>query len=322
MSRTKAEPQGGAKLLIDFGPLLVFFLVNFLAPVPACMKIFVATGAFMVAMVVAMLFSAIRYRRISPLLWFSGLMVVVLGGLTIWLHDESFIKMKPTHLLRCSSPACSASACDRPAAAAAACSAATYPGPRRERLDQAHPQLGALLRLHGGAQRSGVAQQLDRTSGSASSCGARSPLTFLFAAANMPMLLRHGLMKEDASARRTGTGRMSDPILSIRGLRKEYGTGVEALKSVDLDIQRGEIFALLGPNGAGKTTLINIVCGIVTPTGGEVLVDGKNWQTRLPPCAQPHRPGPAGAHDRRVRKRLEHRELLARPVRQAAQRRV
>jgi ABC-2 type transport system ATP-binding protein len=72
---------------------------------------------------------------------------------------------------------------------------------------------------------------------------------------------------------------MSDPILSIRGLRKEYGTGVKALKSVDLDIQRGEIFALLGPNGAGKTTLINIVCGIVTPTGGEVLVDGKDWQT-------------------------------------------
>src|SRR4051812_34711081 len=72
---------------------------------------------------------------------------------------------------------------------------------------------------------------------------------------------------------------MSDPILSIRGLRKQYGTGVQALKSVDLDIQRGEIFALLGPNGAGKTTLINIVCGIVTATSGEVLIDGKNWQT-------------------------------------------
>jgi ABC-2 type transport system ATP-binding protein len=71
---------------------------------------------------------------------------------------------------------------------------------------------------------------------------------------------------------------MSDSILSIRGLRKTYGTGVDALKSVDLDIRRGEIFALLGPNGAGKTTLINIVCGIVTPSSGEVLVDGKNWQ--------------------------------------------
>jgi ABC-2 type transport system ATP-binding protein len=72
---------------------------------------------------------------------------------------------------------------------------------------------------------------------------------------------------------------VSDPILSIRGLRKTYGTGVDALKAVDLDINRGEIFALLGPNGAGKTTLINIVCGIVTPTSGEVLVDGKIWQS-------------------------------------------
>ena len=52
------------------------------------MKIFVATGAFMIAMVVAMIFSALRYGRISPLLWFSGVMVVVLGGLTIWLHKD------------------------------------------------------------------------------------------------------------------------------------------------------------------------------------------------------------------------------------------
>jgi ABC-2 type transport system ATP-binding protein len=69
-----------------------------------------------------------------------------------------------------------------------------------------------------------------------------------------------------------------DPILSIRGLTKTYGTGVEALKPIDLDIRRGEIFALLGPNGAGKTTLINIVCGIVTASDGQVLVAGKDWQ--------------------------------------------
>ena len=72
---------------------------------------------------------------------------------------------------------------------------------------------------------------------------------------------------------------MSDSILSIRSLRKAYASGTEALKSVDLDIRRGEIFALLGPNGAGKTTLINIVCGIVTPSGGTVLVDGKDHLT-------------------------------------------
>ena len=64
------------------------------------------------------------------------------------------------------------------------------------------------------------------------------------------------------------------PILSIRGLTKTYASGFQALKAVDLDIRAGEIFALLGPNGAGKTTLINIVCGIVRPSGGRVLVDG------------------------------------------------
>jgi ABC-2 type transport system ATP-binding protein len=72
---------------------------------------------------------------------------------------------------------------------------------------------------------------------------------------------------------------MSDAILSIRGLRKEYGTGVKALNSVDLEIRKGEIFALLGPNGAGKTTLINIVCGIVTPSAGSVEIEGRNWQS-------------------------------------------
>src|SRR5579884_3886373 len=92
----RTGPQGGAKLLIDLGPLLVFCLVNFLAPVPSVMKIFVATAAFMIAMVIAMIFSALRYGRISPLLWFSGVMVVVLGGLTIWLHQAWIIKMKPT----------------------------------------------------------------------------------------------------------------------------------------------------------------------------------------------------------------------------------
>ena len=63
-------------------------------------------------------------------------------------------------------------------------------------------------------------------------------------------------------------------VIDIQGLTKTYAGGFEALKAVDLSINRGEIFALLGPNGAGKTTLINIVCGIVNPTGGTVLVDG------------------------------------------------
>ena len=64
------------------------------------------------------------------------------------------------------------------------------------------------------------------------------------------------------------------PIITIEQLSKTYASGFQALKSVDLDIQRGEIFALLGPNGAGKTTLINIVCGIVKPGSGRVTADG------------------------------------------------
>jgi ABC-2 type transport system ATP-binding protein len=64
------------------------------------------------------------------------------------------------------------------------------------------------------------------------------------------------------------------PVLAISQLTKTYASGLQALKSIDLSIDKGEIFALLGPNGAGKTTLINAVCGIVTPTSGTVLVDG------------------------------------------------
>ena len=64
------------------------------------------------------------------------------------------------------------------------------------------------------------------------------------------------------------------PIISISDLSKTYATGFRALKDINLDIRRGEIFALLGPNGAGKTTLIGIVCGILNPTQGKVTVDG------------------------------------------------
>jgi ABC-2 type transport system ATP-binding protein len=64
------------------------------------------------------------------------------------------------------------------------------------------------------------------------------------------------------------------PIISISNLTKSYASGVHALNSTDLDIEKGEIFALLGPNGAGKTTLISIICGIVTATTGSVTADG------------------------------------------------
>ena len=66
----------------------------------------------------------------------------------------------------------------------------------------------------------------------------------------------------------------TDAIVSVRGLSKTYAGGFQALKNIDLDIRRGEIFALLGPNGAGKTTLISVVCGLVNASAGVVSVDG------------------------------------------------
>ncbi|MGO4552307.1 ABC transporter ATP-binding protein [Lysobacter sp. 2RAF19] len=65
-----------------------------------------------------------------------------------------------------------------------------------------------------------------------------------------------------------------EPVVAIRNVSKTYASGFEALKHIDLDILRGEIFALLGPNGAGKTTLISIICGIVNASSGTVVADG------------------------------------------------
>ncbi len=198
----KTEPQGGARLLIDLGPLLVFFAVNFLAPVPGAIKIFVATGAFMVAMIAAMLFSAIRYRHISPLLWFSGVMVVVMGGLTIWLHDETFIKLKPTiyYLL---------------VAGLLAFGLATGRSLLKNVLGSAYPGLderGWTKLTRNWALFFAFMAVLNEAVWRNSSTGfwigfkiwGALPLTFLFAAANIPMLLKHGLMRDEAVPAKPG----------------------------------------------------------------------------------------------------------------------
>ena len=192
----KAEPQGGAKLLIDLGPLLVFFLVNFLAPVPSFMKIFVATGAFMVAMIAAMIYSQIRYRSISPLLMFSGFMVVVLGGLTIWLHDETFIKMKPTvYYLLVAALLAFGLATDRPLLQRVLGS--TYPGLDATGWNKL-TRNWALFFAFMAVLNEGVWRNSSTDFWIGFKLWGALPLTFLFAAANIPMLLRHGLMKEDA----------------------------------------------------------------------------------------------------------------------------
>ncbi len=86
------------------------------------------------------------------------------------------------------------------------------------------------------------------------------------------------MMQTDSRTRDAAT----DAVIEVRGLDKTYEGGFKALKGIDLTVRRGEIFALLGPNGAGKTTLISIICGIVNPGQGTVMVDGhdiiRDWR--------------------------------------------
>jgi intracellular septation protein len=199
---TKKEPTGGSQLLIDVGPLIVFFAANFFAPVPQAMKIFVATGAFMVAMVAAMLYSALRFGRISPMLWFSGVLVVLMGGVTLWLHDEIFIKMKPTfyYLL-----------------VAAILGFGLFTGrPLLKRvLGSAYPGLDeggwykltrnwALFFLFMAAVNEAVWRNSSTDFWVGFKLWGAIPLTFIFAAANIPMLLRHGLNAEQAEPKEPG----------------------------------------------------------------------------------------------------------------------
>jgi len=192
----KTEPQGASKLLIDLGPLLVFFLVNFLAPVPSVMKIFVATGAFMIAMIAAMIFSALRYRTISPLLWFSGVMVVILGGLTIWLHQDWIIKMKPTfYYTLVAGLLAFGLATGRPLLQQVLGS--TYPG-----LDETGwkklTRNWALFFAFMAALNEAVWRNSSTDFWVGFKLWGALPLTFLFAMANIPMLMRHGLMRDEA----------------------------------------------------------------------------------------------------------------------------
>jgi intracellular septation protein len=182
------EPGPGARLMIDLGPLVVFFAVN------AWLGIFAATGAFMAAITAAMLISKLKYRHISPLLWFSAVMVLLLGGLTLWLHDETFIKIKPTiyYLI---------------VAALLGFGLATKRNLLKMVLGSAYPGLSErgwqLLSRNWAiffAVMAGVNEAVWRNSTTEFWIGFKLwgflPATFLFAIANVPMLMRHGLQLE------------------------------------------------------------------------------------------------------------------------------
>ena len=92
----KPPLSGGWKFAIDFGPLLVFFFANRFAPGDDITRAITATIAFMIAMVIGLSISYVKSGRIAPMLWFTAAIVALFGGLTIWLHDAHFIQMKPT----------------------------------------------------------------------------------------------------------------------------------------------------------------------------------------------------------------------------------
>jgi intracellular septation protein len=193
----KPGPGAGTRLLIDLGPLLVFFATNAFAPVPETFRIFYATGAFMVAMMAAMVFSQIRYRHISPLLLFSGVMVLALGGITIWLHDETFIKVKPTiyYLI---------------VAGLLGFGLATGRNLLKLVLEAVYPGLSdrgwkLLTRNWIGyfIVMAIINEAVWRTQSTDFWVGFKLwfflPATFIFALANVPMLMKHGLQVEDAA---------------------------------------------------------------------------------------------------------------------------
>jgi intracellular septation protein len=196
------EPQGAGKLLIDIGPLIVFFVVNFLAPVPGPAKIFVATGAFMAAMIAAMLYSYVRYRTISALLWFSGVMVVIMGGITIWLHNDTFIKMKPTvYYLFVAGLLGFGLITGRPLLKSVL--GGTYPGLDDDgwkKLTRNWAIFFAVMAV--------VNEGVWRNSSTDFWVGFKLwgaiPLTFLFALANVPMLMKHGLTRDEAKPEEPG----------------------------------------------------------------------------------------------------------------------
>ena len=192
----KREPSVGARLMIDLGPLLVFFLVNFFAPVPDFAKIFYATGAFMAAMIVAMMISYLRYRHISPLLWFSGIMVVILGGITIWLHNDTFIKMKPTvYYVLIASLLAFGLATGRNLLKMVL--GAAYPGLSEEGWKLLTRNWAIFFLV-----MAVVNEAVWRNSSTSFWIGFKLwgflPATFLFAIANVPMLMKHGMQLDQA----------------------------------------------------------------------------------------------------------------------------
>ena len=193
MTETKRKELGaGMRLLLDVGPLVLFFIAN------AKFGIFAATAAFIVAILVAMMVSLVLTRRVTALQMFSAVMVVVMGGLTLYFHNETFIKIKPT--IYYGFVACILGyglLADKPILKAVLGSA--YPG-----LDAAGwaklTRNWALFFVAMAAVNEAVWRNSSTEFWISFKLWGAIPATLLFALANVPMLVRHGLTKDEAAS--------------------------------------------------------------------------------------------------------------------------
>lgn len=188
---TKPSASPGFRMALDYGPLLVFFAINFLTHGPAITRIVAATIGFMVAMVVALILSWVKTRHVSPMLLISGALVIVFGGLTVWFHDDRFIKMKPTFVYSIF-------------AAVLGFGLATGRPLLQGLLEAAYPGLTPLgwrkltrnwtiFFVAMAVLNEAVWRNTTTDFWVGFKLWGAIPLTFLFALANIPMLLKHGL---------------------------------------------------------------------------------------------------------------------------------
>jgi len=178
-------------MALDYGPLLVFFAVNFLARMETIERVIVATLAFMIATVIALVVSKLKTGTISPMLLLTGVLVLIFGGLTAWFHDQRFIQMKPTFVYGIF-------------AVALFFGLATGRPLLQQLLESAYPGLNAegwrKLTRNFAIFFVGMAllnEAVWRTQSWDFWVGFKLwgaiPLTVLFSLANIPMLMRHGL---------------------------------------------------------------------------------------------------------------------------------
>jgi len=200
MADTPVKPHTDPllRMAIDFGPLLVFFVANALARGEQLNRVITATIAFMVATMVAMAISRWKTGAVSPMLWMSGVLVIVFGGLTIYFHDETFIKIKPTMIYVMFAGILSFGVLTgRPVLQMVL--EAAYPG--------LTPQGWRLLTINwaGFFLVQAVLNELVWRNNSwdfwvGYKLWGVIPMTLAFAMANIPMLVRHGMKADTASA--------------------------------------------------------------------------------------------------------------------------